>query len=143
MTYYCEMDLHATNSVVAVIDDRDRLVFKRRLANELSMIVETLAPFGEAFSGLVVESTYNWYWLVDGLMDAGFRVHLANPAAIHQYSGLKHSDDEDDAAQPVGAPKDGQPSLHPEPGGAGDGGVDRRQSGEQAEGARDRQLCGG
>ena len=35
-------------------------------------------------------------WLVDGLMGAGFRLRLANPAAIHQYSGLKHSDDEDD-----------------------------------------------
>jgi len=26
----------------------------------------------------VVESTFNWYWLVDGLMDNGYRVHLAN-----------------------------------------------------------------
>jgi transposase len=47
--------------------------------------------------GLVVESTYNWYWLVDGLMDAGYRLHLANPAAIQQYSGLKHTDDHSDA----------------------------------------------
>jgi transposase len=38
---------------------------------------------------LVVESTYNWYWLVDGFMEAGYRVHLANPAAMQQYSGLK------------------------------------------------------
>ncbi len=34
--------------------------------------------------GVVVESTYNWYWLVDGLMDAGYRLHLANPAAIQR-----------------------------------------------------------
>ncbi len=26
-----------------------------------------------------MESTYNWYWLVDGLMDAGYKVHLSNP----------------------------------------------------------------
>ena len=45
----------------------------------------------------MVESTYNWYWLVDGLMDADYRVHLANPAAIQQYSGLKYSDDHSDA----------------------------------------------
>jgi len=46
----------------------------------------------------VVESTYNWYWLVDGLMDAGYSsAHLANPAAIKQYEGLKHSDDQHDA----------------------------------------------
>ena len=45
----------------------------------------------------MVESTYNWYWLVDGLMEAGYRVHLANPAAIQQYSGLKYTDDHSDA----------------------------------------------
>ena len=45
----------------------------------------------------MVESTYNWYWLVDGLMEAGYRVHLANPAAMQQYSGLKYSDDHSDA----------------------------------------------
>jgi transposase len=46
---------------------------------------------------VVVESTYNWYWLVDGLMEAGYRVHLANPAAIQQYSGLKYTNDQSDA----------------------------------------------
>jgi transposase len=45
----------------------------------------------------VVESTYNWYWLVDGLMEAGYRVHLANPAAMQQYNGLKYRDDHSDA----------------------------------------------
>ena len=43
--------------------------------------------------GIVVESTYNWYWLVDGLMKEGYKVHLANPSAIKQYEGLKYSDD--------------------------------------------------
>jgi transposase len=47
--------------------------------------------------GFVVESTYNWYWLVDGLMEAGYRVHLAHPAAIQQYNGLKYTDDHSDA----------------------------------------------
>jgi transposase len=57
-----------------------------------------LEPFKDQFKGLVVESTYNWYWLVDGLMDAGYGcVHLANPSAIRQYEGLKHSDDKHDA----------------------------------------------
>jgi transposase len=47
--------------------------------------------------GCVVESTYNWYWLVDGLMEAGFPVHLAHTRAMPQYAGLKYSDDESDA----------------------------------------------
>jgi len=44
-----------------------------------------------------VESTFNWYWLVDGLQAADYPVHLANPAAMVQYSGLKQTDDESDA----------------------------------------------
>jgi len=46
---------------------------------------------------VVVESTYNWYWLVDGLQEAGYTVHLANTTAIKKYDGLKHSGDETDA----------------------------------------------
>jgi transposase len=34
---------------------------------------------------------------VDGLMGKGYKVHLANPSAIKQYEGLKHSDDVTDA----------------------------------------------
>ena len=60
-------------------------------------IVSALKPFGEAIVELVVASTYNWYWFVDGLMGAGYAIHLANTAAIVQYAGLKYSDDESDA----------------------------------------------
>lgn len=59
--------------------------------------MKQLAPYHTEIEGLVVESTYNWYWLVDGLMEAGYCMHLANPAAIRQYSGLKYSDDHSDA----------------------------------------------
>ena len=44
-----------------------------------------------------MESTFNWYWLVDGLMDVGYPVHLANPAAMKEYKGLKHKDDKKSA----------------------------------------------
>jgi transposase len=37
-------------------------------------------------------------WLVDGLMEAGYAVHLANTTAIKKYEGLKYSGDEADAA---------------------------------------------
>ncbi|MGA7978823.1 MAG: IS110 family transposase [Chromatiaceae bacterium] len=75
----------------------DRVVYQRRVPNDLQQVLGALAPFAEAIEGLVVESTYNWYWLVDGLMAAGYQVHLANTAAIVQYAGLKYCDDESDA----------------------------------------------
>jgi transposase len=95
---YSGIDLHSTNSVVVVSDETDRIVCKRRVPNELGAVLATLAPYREELAGAVVESTYNWYWLVDGLQAAGYRVHLANPAAIKRYEGLKHGDDDTDAA---------------------------------------------
>lgn len=97
MTLYCGIDLHSNNSIVVVTNESDQVVFQSRFPNDLDLIRQALQPFQAELAGVVVESTYNWYWLVDGLMDAGFSLHLANPAAIKQYQGLKHSDDPSDA----------------------------------------------
>lgn len=72
-------------------------MFKKRLPNELPVVLETLAPFKQKLEAVAVESTYNWYWLVDGLQANGYSVQLANPAGMEQYCGLKHADDQHDA----------------------------------------------
>ena len=95
---YCGIDLHSNNSVVVVSDEEDRIVFNQRLPNDLRHIRAALEAHRADLAGVVIESTYNWYWLVDGLMDAGYRVHLAHPSAIKKYEGLKHSGDFADAA---------------------------------------------
>jgi transposase len=97
MPLYGGIDLHANNSVVVVLNEQDEVIYQKRLANDLPTILGQLAPYHPELKGVVVESTYNWYWLVDGLMEASYRVHLANPAAIQQYSGLKYTDDHSDA----------------------------------------------
>jgi transposase len=97
MKLYCGIDLHSNNSYLGVLDEQDRVVYRRRLRNDLRLILQELAPFSGELIGIVVESTFNWYWLVDGLMEAGYRVHLANPNAMRQYDGLKFSDDHSDA----------------------------------------------
>src|SRR5262247_2670289 len=97
MPLYGGIDLHANNSVVVLLNEQDQVIYQRRLANHLPTILEPLAPHQADIMGVVVESTYNWYWLVDGLMEAGYRVHLANPAAMQQYNGLKYTDDHSDA----------------------------------------------
>ncbi len=94
---YSGIDLHSNNSVVTVMDEADRVVSEKRLPNDLGKIIGFLAPWRTELSGIVVESTYNWYWLVDGLMEAGFDVKLANTGAMKKYDGLKHSGDETDA----------------------------------------------
>ncbi|HWR78065.1 MAG TPA: IS110 family transposase [Thiobacillus sp.] len=97
MALYCGIDLHSNNHVVVIIDDDDRRLVEKRLPNELSSTLKLLEPYREQLAGVVVESTFNWYWLVDGLMDAGYSVKLANTAAIQQYQGLKHTEDRYDA----------------------------------------------
>ena len=94
---YAGCDLHGNNNVIGIVDGEGKRVFKKRISNELPLVRETLKPFKEELVGIAVESTYNWYWMVDGLMEDEYKVHLANPTAIQQYSGLKHSDDPHDA----------------------------------------------
>ena len=76
-----------------MIDQENNVLYKQRHRNEVSAILSALDPFKKDIQGIVVESTYNWYWLVDALMDSGFKVHLANVSAIKQYEGLKQIDD--------------------------------------------------
>ena len=97
MALYGGIDLHANNSVIVLLNEQDKVIYRKRLSNDLPTILEQLAPYHTEIQGLVVESTYNWYWLADGLMEAAYRVHLANPAAMQQYSGLKYTDDDSDA----------------------------------------------
>ena len=98
MELYAGLDLHSRNTYIGIMDKEFNRVFKKRVLNHLELILETLDPFRDRIKGFVVESTYNWYWLVDGLMDAGYSsAHLANPAAIKQYEGLKYGDDQHDA----------------------------------------------
>ena len=97
MSHYCGIDLHSNNHVVVVIDERDKRVFDKRLNNDLSATLNVLAPYRETLKGIAVESTFNWYWLVDGLQDNGFGVQLVNTAAVKQYDGLKFIGDHGDA----------------------------------------------
>ncbi len=97
MRLYVGEDLHANNNFLAMVDQKGKRVEQKKLPNDLSVILEVLKPHQKEIVGIVVESTFNWYWLVDGLMDSGYKLHLANPSAIQQYSGLKHVDDKHDA----------------------------------------------
>ena len=71
MEVYAGIDLHSSNNYMAVIDGEDKRIYGKRLPNKMNTVISALEPFKESLKGVVVESTYNWYWLVDGLMDAG------------------------------------------------------------------------
>lgn len=97
MKLYVAFDLHANNNYFAILDEEGKRVAHKKISNDPELILEILSPYKDKVVGAVVESTYNWYWLVDSLMADGYKVHLANPVAIEKYSGLKHADDKHDA----------------------------------------------
>ena len=98
MQLYAGLDLHSRNTYIGIMDKEFKRVFNKRVVNKLALILATLKPFQNQLKGIVVESTFNWYWLIDGLMNAGYHcMHLANPAAMKQYEGIKHTDDQHDA----------------------------------------------
>ena len=88
MKTYAGIDLHSSNSFIGVINHKNERLHSRRYDNNLRTVLKVLRKYKRSLQGVVVESTYNWYWLVDGLMENGYKVHLANPAAIQQYKGL-------------------------------------------------------
>ena len=97
MSLYAGIDLHSNNSVLAVMDEAGKPLLQCRRPNDLSRILADFKPYRDELASVAVESTYNWYWLVDGLIEHGFDVRLVNTTAVPQYEGLKHGNDHTDA----------------------------------------------
>lgn len=94
---FAGIDLHSNNLMIGIVDQDGQRLKHQKLDCDLQQVIRFLKPFKSRFKSLAVESTYNWYWLVDGLRTLAYPVVLANPAQIEQYSGLKHADDKSDA----------------------------------------------
>ena len=95
-SFYCGIDLHARNSQLCVVDDDGHKCAEAKVSNDLAAILDFLAPYGSDVS-IAIESTLNWYWLVDGLMEAGFDVHLAHTLGLYMITGAKVKTDRRDA----------------------------------------------
>jgi transposase len=95
--YYPAIDLHSNNLVIAIVNAQGRRVKDARLFCELHEVEKFLSPYRSRIETVAIESTFNWYWLVDGLGELGYNVVLANPAALTQHDGIKHTDDRTDA----------------------------------------------
>src|ERR1051325_10349384 len=91
------MDLHSNNVVIGLINQDGKRIAHRKLECDLKQVTEFLKPLKPQIQSMAVESTFNWYWLVDGLRADDYPIDLANPAKIEQYNGIKHADDKDDA----------------------------------------------
>lgn len=97
MKLQCGMDLHGKNVLCSLTDENDQVVAEQRLPTQLDRVLEFLEPHRASIADIVIESTYNWYWLIDGLQEQKYPVSLANPNAVRTYDGLKHGCDKGDA----------------------------------------------
>src|SRR2546422_2554839 len=91
------IDLHSNNLVVGIVDQDGKRVGQKKLPCDLKEVVKFLGPFKRRLEQVAVESTYNWYWLVDGLKALGYPGGFGNPAAVGQDSGIQRSGDNHDA----------------------------------------------
>ena len=91
------IDLHSNNLMLALVTLKGQRLLHKKLPCELKQIEQSLSPYKNRIHTIAVESTFNWYWLVDGLAFEGYNMVLANPAKIQQYNGIKHTDDKHDA----------------------------------------------
>jgi transposase len=96
MEHIAAVDLHSDNGYYGIIEPDGKRVYQKRLPNDLSSVLHELEPYRETIRCIVIESTYNWYWLGDGLREQGYRVKLANPAKFEKYNDLKYTDDKTD-----------------------------------------------
>ena len=94
---YAGADLHGNNVFLSVCDQDGGNVFRKRVKANLIAVNAALDPFWDRIKSIGVESTFNWYWFVDGLREQGVDVKLGNPAKMAQYSGIKITNDLTDA----------------------------------------------
>lgn len=94
--FYSGIDLSARDSHLCIIDENLSIHLQQKAANELPRIAQLLDPFKPDLK-IVVESTFNWYWLVDGLQELGFDVSLAHTLGLAMITRAKVKTDRRDA----------------------------------------------
>lgn len=97
MRLYGAVDLHSNNSYAAISNEKDQVIRHKRLPNDIESIDSFFKQYKDELSDIVVESTFNGYWLVDGLKDKGYGVKLAHMMACEPYAGLRYGDDKSDS----------------------------------------------
>jgi transposase len=97
--YYTGIDLHSNMMVFDTIDEQGLSVKQAKISNNIYHVLDYFNAISKEFSGhrVVVESTLNWYWLVDLLNDHGINTRLAHAARLSAIKNSKVKTDKIDA----------------------------------------------
>ncbi|HUC16009.1 MAG TPA: IS110 family transposase [Acidimicrobiales bacterium] len=91
---YVGIDLHKRRSVIVQVGEAGQRGYTKRVENSPTALVDAIA--GAELPEVVLEATCGWYWAYDSLVDAGARVHLANPSGLN-WGQRRVKNDERDA----------------------------------------------
>jgi len=96
MKHYIGCDAHKKYSVFAAVDEGGHVTFAKKVEHDRKIFrsfLETLPPA----SPIAIESTGNWYWLVDEMEKAGHKPSLVHAAKAKLMMGQINKTDKLDA----------------------------------------------
>lgn len=94
--YVCGIDLHAKTMAICIMDKNGKILVKKSIKCAIGLLMAEMKPFLKSIT-VGVESTYNWYWLLDGLKKNNVHCHLGHALYIKRMCGNKHKNDPVDA----------------------------------------------
>jgi transposase len=94
--FYCGADLHSRTVYICVMDREGRILLKRNIPNNFKIFKQYISRF---LPDLAVgcESTYTYYWLLDGCREAGIPFYLGHAYYMKAISSNKKKNDPLDA----------------------------------------------
>lgn len=95
-SFYCGVDLHSISMMVCIMNAEGKILFKKKICNQLRLFLELIAPYRHCIA-VGVESTFNWYWFVDGCRSAGITVFLGHSVYMRSIAQDKNKNDKMDA----------------------------------------------
>lgn len=99
--FFGGIDLHSKSMVVCIMDQYGNVLTTRRIPNRFGELLKVIAPYRQSLA-LAVESTFNWYWLVDACRMNGVEIHMGHAYYMKSIHVDKHKNDKLDARKIAG-----------------------------------------
>jgi transposase len=94
--YACGIDLHAKTLTACTMELSGNIIKRKTLPCQIQPVLDFLNPWAPDIT-VGVESTYNWYWLIDALKDNQIPCVLGHALYIKRKMSSKHKSDPVDA----------------------------------------------
>jgi len=73
------VDLHKQFSFISAMDQQGNILTRSKVLNQRESFLKFLSSYPPSKSRIVLEATWNWYWVWDLLEEQGYRLEMAHP----------------------------------------------------------------